>query len=399
MARKTISGLTLRNNIWHIDKQIKGYGRLRESTGTDDREEAEKFLIHKLDQIRQATIYGVRPKRHWRQAAAKYLLDNQDMPSIGDVAMHLKFLDPYIGDLTLDKIHDGTLEKFKNDRKNGRLKFQNGKGVKNRTINIAIELVIRILNLASKKWRDEFGMTWLETAPSISKLDEKKEKRDPYPMSWEEQRLLMPQLPNHLARMALFKVNTGCREKEVCHLRWEWEIFIPELKTSVFLIPASFGGRTEKSGVKNGTDRLVVLNTVAKGIIDSMRGAHPIYVFPFHENKQPGENDNIERMNGHAWRKARKRAAEEFTKQYWRKANPGFAAIRVHDLKHTFGHRLRVAGVPFEDRQVLLGHQSKSVTTHYSAPEIGHLIAMAERVRETNQRQLVSPTMLRRKTA
>ncbi|WP_245000043.1 tyrosine-type recombinase/integrase [Chromobacterium violaceum] len=321
------------------------------------------------------------------------------MPSIGDVAMHLRFLDPYIGDLTLDKIHDGTLEKFINDRKNGKLEVQKGKGVKNRTINIAIELVIRILNLAAKKWRDEFGMTWLETVPSISKLDEKKEKRDPYPMSWEEQRLLMPELPNHLARMALFKVNTGCREKEVCYLRWEWEIYIPELSTSVFLIPPEFGGRTEKSGVKNGTDRLVVLNTVAKGIVESMRGAHPIYVFPFHENKRASEEDNIERMNGHAWRKARKRAAEKFTKQYLRKANPGFAAIRVHDLKHTFGHRLRVAGVPFEDRQVLLGHQSKSVTTHYSAPEIGHLIAMAERVRETDQRQLVSPTMLRRKTA
>ncbi|MBX9267827.1 integrase [Chromobacterium violaceum] len=399
MARKTIPGLTLRNNIWHIDKQVKGYGRLRESTGTDDREEAERYLIHKLDQIRQAIIYGVRPKRYWRQAAAKYLIENQDMPSIGDVAMHLRFLDPYIGDLTLDKIHDGTLEKFINDRKNGKLEVQKGKGVKNRTINIAIELVIRILNLAAKKWRDEFGMTWLETVPSISKLDEKKEKRDPYPMSWEEQRLLMPELPNHLARMALFKVNTGCREKEVCYLRWEWEIYIPELSTSVFLIPPEFGGRTEKSGVKNGTDRLVVLNTVAKGIVESMRGAHPIYVFPFHENKRASEEDNIERMNGHAWRKARKRAAEKFTKQYLRKANPGFAAIRVHDLKHTFGHRLRVAGVPFEDRQVLLGHQSKSVTTHYSAPEIGHLIAMAERVRETDQRQLVSPTMLRRKTA
>ncbi|MFK7089375.1 tyrosine-type recombinase/integrase [Chromobacterium violaceum] len=399
MARKTIPGLTLRNNIWHIDKQVKGYGRLRESTGTDNREEAERYLIHKLDQIRQAIIYGVRPKRYWRQAAAKYLIENQDMPSIGDVAMHLRFLDPYIGDLTLDKIHDGTLEKFINDRKNGKLDVQKGKGVKNRTINIAIELVIRILNLAAKKWRDEFGMTWLETVPSISKLDEKKEKRDPYPMSWEEQRLLMPELPNHLARMALFKVNTGCREKEVCYLRWEWEIYIPELSTSVFLIPPEFGGRTEKSGVKNGTDRLVVLNTVAKGIVESMRGAHPIYVFPFHENKRASEEDNIERMNGHAWRKARKRAAEKFTKQYLRKANPGFAAIRVHDLKHTFGHRLRVAGVPFEDRQVLLGHQSKSVTTHYSAPEIGHLIAMAERVRETDQRQLVSPTMLRRKTA
>ncbi len=42
----------------------------------------------------------------------------------------------------------------------------------------------------------------------------------------------------------------------------------------------------------------------------------------------------------------------------------------MHDLKHTFGHRLRSAEVSFEDQQVLLGHKTKSVTTHYSAAEL-----------------------------
>ena len=37
--------------------------------------------------------------------------------------------------------------------------------------------------------------------------------------------------------MALFKVNTGNREEEVRILRWEWEIAVPELKTSVFVTP------------------------------------------------------------------------------------------------------------------------------------------------------------------
>jgi hypothetical protein len=34
------------------------------------------------------------------------------------------------------------------------------------------------------------------------------------------------------------------------------------------------------------------------------------------------------------------------------------AFVRVHDLKHTFGHRLRAVGVGFKDRKVLLGHKS-----------------------------------------
>jgi hypothetical protein len=67
----------------------------------------------------------------------------------------------------------------------------------------------------------------------------------------------------------------------------------------------------------------------------------------------------------------------------------------VDDLKHTFWHRLRVAGIGFEDRKVLLGHKSDHVTTHYSAPEIGMLIAAAERVCELESRKSHALTLVR----
>jgi hypothetical protein len=56
--------------------------------------------------------------------------------------------------------------------------------------------------------------------------------------------------------MALFRVNTGLREQEVCGLKWDYEVKVPELDTSVFVIP---GER-----IKNGEERLVVLNGIAK---------------------------------------------------------------------------------------------------------------------------------------
>jgi hypothetical protein len=40
-----------------------------------------------------------------------------------------------------------------------------------------------------------------------------------------------------LKTMALFKVNTGLREQEVVNLRWAWEVLVPELGVSVFVIP------------------------------------------------------------------------------------------------------------------------------------------------------------------
>ena len=35
-------------------------------------------------------------------------------------------------------------------------------------INNALSIVRRILNLAARKWRDEYGLTWLETPPLLS---------------------------------------------------------------------------------------------------------------------------------------------------------------------------------------------------------------------------------------
>ena len=49
-----------------------------------------------------------------------------------------------------------------------------------------------------------------------------------------EQEILFGELPKHLLRMALYKVNAGNREEEVCSLRWAWERKVPELRDSGF---------------------------------------------------------------------------------------------------------------------------------------------------------------------
>ena len=146
--------------------------------------------------------------------------------------------------------------------------------------------------------------------------------------------------------MALFAVNTGCRDHEICVLKWEWELKLPELDTSVFTIPGA--------AVKNGEDRLVVLNDVAQSVINEV-------------------------MLNSAWKRVRA------------KVN---LPVRVHDLKHIYGRRLRAAGVSFEDRQDLLGHKSGRITTHYSAAELGNLITAANKVCSTSP-NFTSPTLLR----
>ncbi|MBP6103609.1 MAG: tyrosine-type recombinase/integrase [Gammaproteobacteria bacterium] len=350
MGRKQTPGLIKRGKIWHIQKQV--FGRcLRESTGSDSLGEAESYLAKRTEEIRQATIYGIRPKRTFKDAAAKYLLENQHKASIGDNAEQLNLVCRFIGDLTLEQVHGGVLLPF--------IEARQAMGRKTKTINNALEVVRHILKLAADEWMDENGLTWLHTAPKI-KLLPVHDARDPYPLSWDEQTLLFNQLPLHLRQMAIFKVNTGCREQEVCQLRWQWEIRVPELKTSVFIIPSHIMRQGKRQQlVKNGKDRLVVLNDAAKAIIEQVRGIHTEHVFSY-------KGKPMSKMNSSAWRRARKAV--------------GLTQVRLHDLKHTFGRRLRAAGVSLEDRQDLLGHKSGRITTHYSAAELQNLIGAATKV-------------------
>ena len=79
------------------------------------------------------------------------------------------------------------------------------------------------------------------------------------------------------------------------------------------------------------------------------------------------------------------RAAAKWEKAHGTPAHPGYRSLRIHDLKHTLGRRLRVAGVTEEDRQALLGHKNGSITSHYSAAELEQLIDAANKVVSNRQ--------------
>ena len=351
MGRKRTPGLYKKGANWQIDKTVFGF-RFCESTGTSELEEAEKYLARRLEEIRLATVYGVRPKRSFKEAATKFLMENQHKRSIADDAHRLRELVKYIGDLTLESIHIGSLQLFIDGRRKD--------GVTTRTINHGLQLVRRILNLASSEWMDEYGLTWLANAAKIKLLPEH-DLRKPYPLSWDEQHKLFQELPSHLRKMATFAVNTGCRDQEICELRWEWEVKIPELPhILVFIIPAEL--------VKNGEERLVVCNDSARSFVNAERGKHPTHVFSYRGRP-------LARMLSTGWRDARDKA--------------GLETVRVHDLKHTFGRRLRAAGVSFEDRQDLLGHRSGRITTHYSSAELENLFRAANSVCEKKKSGVV----------
>ena len=367
--RNQMPGLRLKSGIWQIEKRCKycESGWLRESTGTSSRAEAEEILIRRLAEVREEARRKALDVYTFEEAAMRYLEEIAHKASADRVAIHLDQLLPFIGDNTLAQVHDGTLKAF--------IDHEQARGLSAKSVNNALAVVSAVLNRAARVWRSEAGTPWLQQAPpKLTRLSLVGQQAKPYPLSWVEQERLFKALPRHLADAALFTVNTGCRDQEVCQLRWDWEVEIPELKTSVFILPETI--------TKTSTERVVVLNAIAHRVVAARRGMDREYVFA-HRGKA------LYRLHNSGWKTA------------WRKAGLPVekGVLRgVHNLRHTFGRRLRGAGVPLETRKLLLGHASGDITTHYSAAEIKELIEAVEKIADRGVAQTPTLTVISRKS-
>jgi hypothetical protein len=161
MGRKKGPGLYKRGDIWHLDKHVGGR-RICQSTRTAGLKDAERYVARLIETDRQAQVYGVRPSRSFDQAAAKFVLEIQHKRSLRADIGRLKQLMPWLGHLSLDRIHMGVLQPYIDARRSEQVTVG--------TINHGLKVVRRILNLAANEWMDEYGLTWLATAPRIKLL-------------------------------------------------------------------------------------------------------------------------------------------------------------------------------------------------------------------------------------
>jgi len=295
----------------------------------------------------------------FREATDRYLKETQKR-SLDRDRDSLRFVAPYIGDLPLANVHMGTLQGFINDRRKV--------GISSSTVKRDLSIIRRVLTLAARSWRNNDGQPYL-SCPPMFEMPDWEDSAHPYPLDHVEMDGLLKALPTHLRAMALFATNTGLREQGVCWLRWDWEVAVPELGTTIFITP----GRKrvyadgEWPGEKNKEDQLVVLNSVTKAIIEVQRKNRQAgcpYVFPYRGKR-------VTRLHNSAWKKAWRAAGLPVCDEYTR---------GPHNLKHTFGHRLRVAGVPLETRKKLLHHSNGDITTHYSPAGVAELLEAVEKI-------------------
>ena len=342
---KTVKGLVQRNGIWHIEKQISGQ-RIRKSTGTADKREAEKFLVFLLEQHRKTMIYGDRLQYTFEQAATRYIKEETKKSLPRDI-QDLRQVMPFIGGLMLEQVHDGTLQRFVDKRRVD--------GVKSGTVNRALSVVGIVLKRANKRYRDVNGRPWLAHVPEITKQNWG-DKRRAHILTDKEEYYLLAALSDDFSRIVGFLLNTGLRAGELCALRWDWLEAREHLSCFVFA-----GEKT-----KNQLDRLIALNSNALQILSQQRGLHEHYVFP-------GRSGQRKELKSTGWRRGRERAADAFERGEGKPASDSFRNLRLHDLRHTFATRLRRLGVSHETRKDLMDHAQGDVTTLYSQVEVFEL--------------------------
>ena len=349
-----------------VDKQYQGT-RIFERLGKVTQDEAESWLRQRQAELdaERANLLRCGDQQLFAAAAQKYLIESErkKLRSLETVSYHVALLLPYVGSMALADICNDSLQPFIDER-------LDEDEVKPSTVNRTLEVARTIMNRAARLWRTN-GKPWLATAPLIEMLDEKATRRQPYPITWQQQANVLPRLPVHLQRMVLFALNTGARDANVCRLRWDWERQLPELGRSVFVIPpAEF---------KTNRTHVLILNDAAWSVVQECRGMHPDFVFTYRRERVKNlhlapamDYKPIATMNNTAFQNARSAA--------------GLERMRVHDLRHTFGQRLRDAGVPEEDRALLLGHAIDGMPQHYATATIARLVEMANKVKETFDR-------------
>ena len=308
MAKTRTPGITvLADGRRFIDKRYLGV-RIGLRVGSVTQEQAEERLQNEMARVQCDVARKAHARPTFTDCAARYVEQSRGKRSIDVIKWHVTLLQTYIGDLEPQQVHDQTLEPF--------VKARLADGASATTINRSLEVVRTILNRAARSYRDPDGRPWLEGMPPlITMLPEN--PRSPYPITWQEQDALFRRLPPHLARMALFAVNTGLRDSNVCGLQWEWEVERARAWAKRL--------RHSAGGFKTKRPHVVVLNDVAWSIIKSQRGKHPIWVFPYRGRR-------IGTMNNNGWQQARREAR--------------LPLVRVHDLRHSFACRLRAAGFP-----------------------------------------------------
>ncbi|MDP2016953.1 site-specific integrase [Hydrogenophaga sp.] len=307
---------------WVKFSPIKGELKaLMQSTGTANKRQAQQYHDKLQGERWEQDKLGVKPRRTWDEAAAKFLEETSHKRTHEWDKSMLRWFYPHLGGKDLVDINRALLDQVRAVRANGMAPA---------TANRYMAVVRTILRRACIEWE------WLDRVPKVGMMKDSGGRLRS--LTREEFSRLMAELPEHLADMAQFSVATGLRQANVTRLEWK-QISLARQHLWVAALDH-----------KNGRPHSVPLNEAAMQVLLRREGHHQTHVFTY-------EGNPIGQVNTKAWRNALQRA--------------GILDFRWHDLRHTFATWHREAGTPTHELQRLGGWKTQSMVERYAhvAPE------------------------------
>jgi integrase len=309
---------------WHVDFIDANGKRIRQSTETADKQQAQEIHDKLKAQAWRIKNAGEKPKYSWQEAVVRYLSEQSHKKSLVTDKYHLRWINEHLRNKQLHEITKKTLD----DMKAAKLKT----GVTNATVNRMLSTVRKILSTAKNDWE------WLDTIPNVKMLSEPKSR-----VRWLTQGeaiKLIEQSPEHLKVMIRFTLATGLRESNVTGLLWSQ---VDLERRCAWIHPEQ---------AKAGKAIAVPLNDDAITVLRSQIGKHNERVFTY-------KGEPILKANSTAWENALKRA--------------GIEDFRWHDLRHTWASWHVQGGTPLNILKELGGWADYDMVLRYAHLSSEHL--------------------------
>jgi integrase len=318
------------SRFWWV--KIAHNGRtIQRSAGTSDKAKAQEYHDKLTASLWDQDRLGIKPRRTWNETVVRYLAETTHKASQVSDKTHLRWLDRFLNGVTLDAINRGVLDKI--------MAARMAEGVRNSSVNRVMEVVRVVLRKAAYEWE------WLDRVPRVRMLPEAKRR-----IRWitqDEAGRLIAALPEHLAAMVRFSLETGLRRANVTGLEWSQ---VDLARRTAWIHPDQAKARKAIA---------VPLSAAAVIVIREQIGKHLTHVFSY-------RGHSVTQVNTKAWRSVLERV--------------GISEFRWHDLRHTWASWHVQAGTPLHVLQELGGWECVEMVRKYAHLSSEHLAVYVDRL-------------------
>lgn len=325
------------SDAWYIDLRTPGGARIRQTTGTTSRKEAQEYHDKLKYDLWRAAKLGEKPRRTFDEAALRFLQESGHLPDAASRKAHLRHFRQYFGGRPLDSLtRDEIFAALPEWNQRCREKRALSRATKNRYL----ATMRNLLNSAVATWE------WLERAPKLGELTAPN-RRIRWITREEAQRLVAAISTEWMRDVAILGFATGLRRANLLGLEWSQ---IDLVKRRAWIHPDQAKARKPIG---------VPLNDEAVEVIRRWLGKHRTYVFV-----------------------RRGKPVRHWCSEQWNRqcARAGIGNFRFHDVRHTWASWHVQAGTPLPRLMELGGWSKYEHVLRYAHLAPDHLAEHAQAV-------------------